>query len=275
MSLPPRVAELLAKTCAAIEPYREDIVLIGGIAKHWYRHVDGFTDPGFETAATIDVDLALPEPLLLRGDAKLHDRLLAAGLVPREICGLDHEPASTRYYLSDVMRPGEPYVECLVAMIGKPRDRPGTPQGPPLTASAVRFLDLVTATAITVDAPGIGLLRVPHPFAYIIQKTRIRPKRRDDKQAKDQADLFYVLAAFEAQWPDWKARWQEWGARSLVWKQWLLDVERFWNELYASPKAAGAIEVADAIPSLDAGDIARMMQGFRQQICGTAAGAPQ
>jgi hypothetical protein len=185
-TLSPKVQELLRLVVRAIEPYENEIVLIGGVAKHWYSNLPGYEDPGFQPMGTIDIDLALPEPLALRGGATLHRRLMDQQLTPREIPGLDNRTAISRYYLPGITRPtaNDPYLECLVPMRGADRDSPGNPQGPPLVASAVRFLDLVTADALQITIPDIGTLRIPHPFAYITQKTRIRSKRRPDKQAK-------------------------------------------------------------------------------------------
>jgi hypothetical protein len=74
--LKPKVQSLLRLIATAIEPYRNEVVLIGGIAKHFYQLCEGFAETGLVPNATFDIDLALPEPLFLQGRASLHQRLM-------------------------------------------------------------------------------------------------------------------------------------------------------------------------------------------------------
>ena len=267
-TLSSKVQELLRLTVRAIEPYQNEIVLIGGVAKHWYSNLSGYVNPGFEPMSTIDIDLALPEPLALRGGSTLHQRLMDQHLTMKEILGLDNRPAICRYYLPGITHPraDDPYLECLVPMRGPDRDSAGNPQGPPLVASAVRFLDLVTTDALQITIPEIGTLKIPHPFAYIIQKTRIRSKRRPEKQAKDQADVFYVAMSFRSQWAEWSTMWHRWRSHSPEWSAWLTTVQNHWTDLYATPTSAGSREVQSMNVGMPSDLIARIMQDFVRHI---------
>ena len=267
-ALSSKVQELLRLTVKAIEPYQNEIVLIGGVAKHWYSNLPGYVNPGFQPMSTIDIDLALPEPLALRGGSTLHQRLMDQQLTMKEILGLDNRSAICRYYLPGITRPtaNDPYLECLTPLRGPDRDSPGNPQGPPLVASAVRFLDLVTADALQITVPEIGTLKIPHPFAYITQKTRIRSKRRPDKQAKDQADIFYVVISFRSQWAEWSTKWHHWHSHSSEWSAWLTTVQSLWTDLYATSTSAGSREVSSMNVGMQPDLIARIMQDFVSHI---------
>jgi hypothetical protein len=235
IALKAKVQSLLRLVATAIEPYRGEVVLFGGIAKHWYQVCEGFVDSGLVPNATLDIDLALPEPMFLRGEVSLHQRLIDQQLTMWEIPGLDNRTAVCRYYLPGTTKPkaDDPYLECLVPLRGRERTTPGIPQGPPLVASPVRFLDLLVHDAMALSMPDIGTFRVPHPLAYIFQKTRIRLDRRPTKQVNDQADIFYVMLSLQSRWQTWRSQWESWQAHSTEWTAWLKTTDRLWKDLYA------------------------------------------
>jgi hypothetical protein len=81
-----------------------------------------------------------------------------------------------------------------------------------------------------VSPDGLSL-RIPHPLAYIVQKTLIRPARQGEgKQAKDHADAFQLLAGL-------RQAWGSWGERVLAWRRqgqhgsWLDQALRRWEVL--------------------------------------------
>jgi len=263
-----KVRVLLNLVATAIEPYRNEIVLIGGIAKYWYQVCDGYSDTGLIPTATLDIDLALPEPLYLQGGDTLHQRLIDQRLVMIEIPGLDNRTATCRYYLPGIVRPtaDDPYLECLVPMRGPDRTAPGIPQGPPLVASPVRFLDLLVHDAISLNMPDVGTCRVPHPLAYIIQKTRIRSYRKPAKRVNDQADIFYVMLSLRSQWESWADKWVEWREHSTEWAAWLTSTERLWIDLYADEQSHGTTAVHSVYPSMPLPDIVRILRRFRRSV---------
>ncbi len=268
IALKPKVQSLLRLIATAIEPYRGEVVLIGGIAKHWYQVSEGFVDSGLVPNATLDIDLALPEPMVLRGGASLHDRLIAQQLIMWEIPGLDNRTAICRYYLPGTTHPkaDDPYLECLVPWRGRERTTPGIPQGPPLVASPVRFLDLLVHDSIDLTMPDIGTFRVPHPLAYVFQKTRIRSNRRPAKQVNDQADAFYVMLGFQSQWGSWRSQWKTWKGHSDEWAAWLITTERLWTDLYASENSQGTRAVQSVFPKMSGPDIVRIVHMFRRSV---------
>lgn len=251
----------------ALDPYRDDVVLIGGFAKTLYRHLPGFHDPGVVPQATLDVDLALPEPLLLHNAGSLHERLEAAGLLRYVGLGLGNHPAYHRYHLAEdgADRPAAVHLEFVVPLYGPESDRPGQPQ-PGLLAHALRFIDLLQADPVTILDPDLGRIRLPHPLTYAIQKTRIWRDRQPEKAQRDQADVFYVVLAFHQAWPAWRAAWQELTQRHPTWAKWLASTREHWNEHYRTADAPGCSDVA-RITGMDARAVQRIMADFQNTVC--------
>jgi hypothetical protein len=121
---------------------------------------------------------------------------------------------------------------------------------------------------VTVNHPELGRLRVPHPLAYVVQKTRIRKKRHEQhKQARDQADAFYVLLGFREAWPAWRMAWDDW-SKNPEWSSWLADTAVLWKELYAAPTSPGVREVSQVpeYSTYSAADVVRIMAEFQHHI---------
>jgi hypothetical protein len=55
--------DLLAQIAPHLGEYRDRLVLIGGLAKQLYLHVDGFDPPVESPSDTKDIDFALNDPL--------------------------------------------------------------------------------------------------------------------------------------------------------------------------------------------------------------------
>jgi hypothetical protein len=257
---------LLRRTMAALGPYREDVVFIGGFAKTFYRHLPGFRDHGLVPQATLDVDLALPEPLLLRENASLHLRLEEQGLRRYVGLGLDNRPAFHRYHLMEdgIARPAVVHLEFIVPLRGPDRETPGHPQAD-LLAHALRFIDLLQDQPVTVVDPEFGSLRLPHPLAYAIQKTRIWRDRRD-KANRDQADAFYVIFGLQANWSAWRNEWLRLSQNRPEWARWLATTQQHWREQYRTPDSPGGRTVA-LITGMDPLAVHRIMADFIKAVC--------
>jgi hypothetical protein len=260
--------EVFLRAIDALGPYREGVVLIGGFARDLYRHVPGFADPDVHAPGTNDVDLAVPDPLRLFGKIRLHDCLLQHGFKASERLGLDHRTVAKVYFPAEIdrPRPTDPHVDIITPLHGPERDTHAQPQPPDLFAFALRFVDLLLDDPITVDDPQVGTVRIPHPLAYIVQKTLIRPKRQTEgKQAKDQADAFFVVVSLQSAWSDWRARWKH-ITETPEQKQWLKTTAQRWDELYRSPDRPGAREVAAAYPRFPAEVVCRVMTDFQSAL---------
>ena len=258
---------LLQRTMSALGPYRADVVLIGGMAKTFYRQLPEFRDHGIVPQSTLDVDLAVPEPLLLRDAHSLHHRLEANGLRRYVPLDMDNRPAAYHYHLVEdgVERPSPIYLEFVVPLRGPERDTPGHPQTD-LLASALRFIDLLQAMPVTIQDPDLGMIRLPHPLTYAIQKTRIGSVRRPEKAERDQADAFFVIVGFQSDWASWRMVWDRLCTDRHDWAQWLATTNERWHALYASDDTPSCRTVA-RIVDLDPRRVHRIMQDFLAQVC--------
>lgn len=245
-----KVEMLAQRVVRAIGPYADSVVLVGGFARELYRHHPEFSEPGFVPLATLDIDLAVREPLLMQGDASLAQRLQAEGLVRYTGLDLRNRPAIHRFHLREdgAERPATVYVEIIVPLHGQERDRPSRPQ-PDLLAPALRYVDLLMADALTITDPALGRpVRIPHPAAFIVQKTCMRSERRQ-KAARDQADVFYVALGFAAQWSHWADTLKVWSTHRH-WGPWCRRALTIWGTLYGSSTSVGSLEVAAAYPGI-------------------------
>ena len=194
--------ELFRRVVAALGPYRESVVLVGGYARDLYRLHPGWREPGLQAATTNDVDLAVADPLRVMGDGGLHAALLAQGLVPRFRLGLAHQPVASAYFAAEnpAPRPTDPHVEFVTPLRGPDREEPVShPQRDELIASPLRYIDLLLSDPVVVTSLVHGRVCIPHPLHYLVQKTLIRPKRIEHgKQVKDQVDAFVVLHGLQA-----------------------------------------------------------------------------
>jgi hypothetical protein len=267
MNKPPKVdaQELLHRVMRGLGSYRDGVVLVGGFARDLYRYQEGFADLALRPPATNDVDFAVDNPFQIFGDRHLHDILLQAGLQHRALTGLDHQPMGCVYYAAELAdpRPTDPHVEFVTPLRGPDRDGKSQPQHDDLFAFALRFIDLLLDDPVSVTDPKLGRVRIPHPLAYVIQKTRIRPKRREErKAAKDQADAFFVIVSLQAKWDEWRPRWDR-IAQHQEQGSWLRETQRLWTDLYKGPTSLGAREVAYAYPGYSADDACRIIGDFQ------------
>jgi hypothetical protein len=269
----PRISaqDLFHRVINGLGEYRHGVVLVGGFARDLYRHLDGFADLALHPPATNDVDFAINDPLQIFGNRPLHETLLQAGLQYAPRTGLNHRTAACVYFPAEQQQPRstDPHVEFITPLRGPDREENAQPQHDKLFAFSLRFVDLLLDEPITVIDPSLGLVRIPHPLAYVLQKTRIRSKRLDEhKAAKDQADAFFVIISLQSKWREWKSRWDriaihaEHGA-------WLREARRIWMDLYAGPTSPGAREVAQAYPGFQPDAVCRVMADFTKVFMAT------
>ena len=69
----------LRRVLAALGPYREDLVLIGGWVPYLYQQFGGFPESRVEIARTIELDLVVPSPLAAEERQPLTEILVGAG----------------------------------------------------------------------------------------------------------------------------------------------------------------------------------------------------
>ncbi len=277
----PRTAqELFRQLMPRLGGYREQLVIAGGIARDLYRHLPGAVDLRLAGATTRDLDIALDDPLAVVDERSLHAVLEAAGLRIRtsdafmadELFGIIPKPVSCRYFPAGFKHPAatDPHLE-FIAPLRRAQARNARPQGDCLIAFALAYVDLLLSDPVAVRVPRLGTVRIPHPLAYIVQKTLIRPERQGEgKQAKDQADAFQVLVALRATWAGWRTRAQAWRAQGRH-GAWLDQALRSWEALYASALSPGAREVAAAFPAFSPAAVVQVMGDLRAVLAGSAS----
>jgi hypothetical protein len=141
-----------------------------------------------------------------------------------------------------------------------------------LLAHALRYVDLLLNRPLTVQDPHWGVLQLPHPASFLLQKQCIRDRRqRRGKAATDQADTMFTLWGFCPRWDDLIARWRELEAQRGEWSAWGTRVRQQMATLYASPTAPGSREVANVFAQqpgrvVSAEEVARIVQSFLAQL---------
>jgi hypothetical protein len=267
--------ELFRRLMPRLGGYREQLVIAGGIARDLYRYLPGFTDLRLVGATTRDLDIALDDPLALVDEQSLHTVLELAGMRIRtndafmadELFGIIPKPVSCRYFPAGLKRPAatDPHLE-FISPQRPQEERNARPQGDCLIAYSLKYVDLLISAPVAVRVPRLGQVRIPHPLAYIVQKTLIRPERQGEgKQAKDQADAFQVLAGL-------RQAWASWNERALAWRRqgrhgdWLDQALRSWEALYANERSPGAREVAAAFPAFAPVAVVQVMGDLRSAL---------
>jgi hypothetical protein len=251
--------------------YREHMVVSGGIARDLYRYHPGFTDLHLSGATTKDVDFAVPDPLHHVGTSSLHAVLLKAGLRRHTVDEWQHDPVlgtvpkpvACRYFPAALASPfvTDPHIE-FITPVRTAQQGNARPQGDDLIAFSLNYVSLLLDRPVTVEVPELGAIRLPHPLAYIVQKTLIRPERQGaGKQAKDQADAFQVLVSLNKAWPSWRDRASAWREHP-TYGPWLSDALARWQDLYAHAASPGALEVAAAYRSYAPTTVVRVFRDF-------------
>ena len=98
------VLEELVGCVRAMEEYRQDIVVVGGLVPLLYRYHPGYSEPRQPPLLTTDIDIAVPNSIPTRGDMTLRERLEGGEfiIIPKRSVGRqtppggDHDPFGVR-----------------------------------------------------------------------------------------------------------------------------------------------------------------------------------
>ena len=158
--------EPFARLVEALDPWLDQLVIIGGWAHRLYR-----LDPRAQTLAyppltTLDSDVAVPPGISVKGGT-IRDRLLAAGF-QEEFVGEDRPPA-THYHLG---AQGGFYAEFLTPLVGSEYGRKGerkaTREVGGISSQQLRYIDILLLTPWSVRLDKAG----GYPFAPAKQLPR-------------------------------------------------------------------------------------------------------
>lgn len=189
-------SEYLAKVASLLEPYLENLVVIGGFAVELFHHHPMIRPAAERILTTHDLDLAAPEDLQILGGQSLKDRLVGAGFTER-LRGDTHPPFSE---LEPPDAWGTGYgVELLVPLMG-PKEKAVT-EVHGFGAAKLRYVDLLLRDPWLLTAqhdPALSndlSVRVAHPAAYLAQKLlTVGDRANPAKQRKDRAYCYSVVA---------------------------------------------------------------------------------
>jgi hypothetical protein len=206
--------EHFARLIEALDPWLDQVVIIGGWAHRLYRLHPLAQSLDYEPLGTLDTDVAVPINLPAKGE-QLHTRLLAKEF-REELMG-DIQPPAAHYRVSN----GDSsfYAEFLTPLEGSETKRGGrrdrTARVSGVSVQKLRHLelllqnpwDVMMAPVIGYPTPAVRRILVPNPAAFLAQKFLIHKKRDRGDRAKD---ILYIhdtietfggnLAAIRGQW---------------------------------------------------------------------------
>ena len=234
-----------------IEPYLQDIVLIGGFASLLYRFHEEADQVDILPLITYDVDLASGGEVPIRGEKSIHSSLEEAGL--RYALVGNYEQPIVKYYPIDEADSAY-YVEFLAPLFGSGNRRDGKPDltqeiQEDLAAQKLRYLDLLLQNTWTIhtssvtdlqDNPNL-VVRVPHPCMYIMQKVLTLKERPPTDRSKDFAYIYQTLTCFRKSSKS-LAHQYEGLITNPVWEKWYYKFVRLLKAAFYSPDEEGPTE---------------------------------
>jgi hypothetical protein len=199
--------EPFARLIEAIDPWLNQVVIIGGWAHRLYR-----LDPRAQTLVyppltTLDSDVALPPKIEVK-ETNIRERLLAAGF-QEEFLGEDRPPA-THYHLG---AQGGFYAEFLTPLVGSEHSRKGerkaTREVGGISSQRLRYIDilLLSPWSVRLDEERgypFGLakqVQIANPVTFLTQKILIQGARDRNDRAKDALYIHDTIETFAANLP--------------------------------------------------------------------------
>lgn len=187
----------------ALEPWLDQVVVIGGWAHRLYRAHPLAQPLDYEPLGTFDADVAMPSQLPSTAE-KIRDRLLDKGF--KEDLKGDTQPPVVHYFV-EAGNSGF-FAEFLTPLIGSEVNREGkrniTERISGISAQKLRHLELLLESPWEVAiSPANGFpissvrrIRIPNPAAFLVQKILIHEKRDHAKRAKDVLYIHDTIETF-------------------------------------------------------------------------------
>jgi hypothetical protein len=194
----------------ALEPFLDQLVIIGGWAYRLYWLRDEVVVPTYAPVFTADTDIAVPKGTELPADAILN-RLNEAGFVEKYF-GEDRPPG-THYHVEG--RKSEFYAEFLTPSVRRRPDRAvDTIVFGGIVAQALRHLDILMVEPWSVGVVDFRdgaefKVRVPNPVSYIAQKLLVLKDRKKEDRAKDVLYVHDTLELYGARLDLLNQTWRE------------------------------------------------------------------
>lgn len=245
----------VGRALVALAPYRNELILVGGIVPVLYRRKAELRQPEHPAIATTEADIALPPRLPVVEGKTISDLLFAAGFVIYEAPGLNRKGPAKQFFQDAAHgtdRGASTYLEFLTPLLGKPREGLVEPH-PGIRAPALRYLDLLSHEPWTMDARDVAELdvvepcpvRIPHPTMYVLQKVLARSSGRSpSKQPKDMAYAYDVAVLTQPVWNDLSVIVSRATEKNAEWSKWIARALRDLDALFATETSDGTIEAA-------------------------------
>lgn len=276
----------LADCARAMGPYRQDVVVTGGLVPLLYRYHPQYSQPRQQPLLTGDLDFTVPESLPLRGERRLVDCLEQGGFViipSRSIAqhALPKHFFQRREHGIENLAPI--HGEFLSPLTGSEADRDGNPKSPRevqsgLNAEALRYLDLLLWNPVSFRLDSISELEInekdglevllPRPGAYLVQKLLCSQRRRKiEKRDKDFAYVYDVATVTYKQWASVRAEIEELSHVKHAWKKWIETATGILVEAFQPDSAVGP-SVVELIYNGDvrAATIQRVVTRFLEDV---------
>ncbi len=247
----------LGRSVDALGNHMSATVLTGGLAVFLYRWCMPNAQVSQPPLMTYDIDWAVPEQFVPPYDVGIDSKLKEAGFVA-SLSG-SHQNPVTHYHLqrhkTQYLAPI--YLEFIAPRQGSKRDRRGKNQGiieiePGLHAQTDPYLGLLLVENFTVDAskiPSLGvaesrLIRLANPACLVVQKVLIRKRREPHKRANDAAHIYDVALTTRPIWHTLAETLTRIENSGSFPKRWFKEARRLLTDVFATPQAAGPVEVA-------------------------------
>jgi hypothetical protein len=206
--------EQFARLIVALEPWLDQVVIIGGWAHRLYWLHPSAQRIDHLPLTTLDTDIAIPAPLKVV-DINVRERLIAHGF-KEERLGEDRPPA-THYRLGDAETGF--YAEFLTPLFGPEHGRDGKLKATRRIAGVVsqqlRYLEILLLTPWSVNlmhANGFPFskpmqVRIANPASFLAHKILIHDKRKPEAFAKDILYIHDTLEVFGARLDELNHEW--------------------------------------------------------------------
>jgi hypothetical protein len=208
--------ENFSRLIAALGPWLNHMVVVGGWAHRLYRLHPAAQQLDYPPVVTLDADVALPLRLPAI-EPDLRERLLAHGF-QEELMG-HHHPPVTHYQLGPTS--GGLYVEFLTPLIGSGYKRNRKPNSTMRVAGVVsqnlRYLELLLRSPWSVNINKTGefpqthrlKIQVANPAAFVAQKLLVNARRPPADRAKDILYIHDTIETFGNSLEQIRAEWQD------------------------------------------------------------------
>lgn len=207
--------EYFARLIEALDPWLDQVVIIGGWAHRLYRLHPLAQSLDYEPLGTLDTDVAVPRHLPASGE-QIRARLLERDF-HEELMG-DTQPPAAHYRVQS--GDNSFYAEFLTPLEGSAVKRGGkrdlTARISGVSVQKLRHLellltnpwDVMIAPATGFPTPGVRSILIPNPAAFLAQKILIHDKRNNDKRAKDLLYIHDTIETFGANLAAIREQWQ-------------------------------------------------------------------